>query len=173
MVRENLQVIGTYQEENLIVRDLKYNVDSYHDFPARETLDTSFDEFKAKIDRRIERFFHEVRTRELMLFVISSANVGMDGYGELADDLALIRGGKDFTVLANGCRIPVPTNPDPRIYLHKFSKMRRPESDPHWRRGCDEEWDKCLQAFIESGGTGACSKEYEQEHAGFRSGAKP
>lgn len=54
-----------------IIKDTKYNVTSYHDFPIISNKDwfITYQDFKQKLDRRIDNFYKRMQNSQSILFV--------------------------------------------------------------------------------------------------------
>ncbi|MFJ8218238.1 DUF1796 family putative cysteine peptidase [Bacillus cereus] len=60
-----------------IVKDIKYNITSYHDFPviSNKEWSTTYPEFKQKLDRRINNFYKIMEKSQSILFVRWGGNL--------------------------------------------------------------------------------------------------
>lgn len=67
---DKIHVVGVYPGDpvHLEVRDLIYGIASYHDFASSPPL-SDYIAVKAKIDRRVKRFFDLLNTKKRVLFV--------------------------------------------------------------------------------------------------------
>ncbi|MCU5752046.1 papain-like cysteine peptidase, partial [Bacillus cereus] len=60
-----------------IVKDIKYNITSYHDFPviSNKEWSTTYPEFKQTLDRRINNFYKIMEKSQSILFVRWGGNL--------------------------------------------------------------------------------------------------
>jgi hypothetical protein len=71
MELEDLKIIGTDKQYYAVFNE-KSNVASYHDFLQGYTLEQSYGQFRAKIDRRINRFYKKLAVSNYALFIRAS-----------------------------------------------------------------------------------------------------
>ncbi|MFD2612387.1 DUF1796 family putative cysteine peptidase [Paenibacillus gansuensis] len=66
-----VQMIGRAQL-HYVIRDTAYQVDSYHDFPFTvpdHLWNQNYGQYKAKVDRRVQRFLHTLQSSSSLLLV--------------------------------------------------------------------------------------------------------
>ena len=68
MLYDNLEILGEH-DNCYKVRDKKYDIISVHDFEKDKPLRSTYEKFRIKIDRRINRFLEMVSSLDKILFI--------------------------------------------------------------------------------------------------------
>ena len=142
MLFENL-VVEQNREGRLAVRDRLSTVLSLHDFHGAPDDPNSpicdYDEFRAKVDRRVAAFRKDVASSPSMLFVRSGGT--REQALELLTLLESMRAGRKTALIVVGDTDEMAEEwRRPNLYS---VRIRFPKGKGQWR-GIDAEWDKAL-----------------------------
>lgn len=141
MELKNLNLINIV-DNHYVLRDMAYQVDSYHDFPVHYNPNQLYPQFKEQMDRRIPRFLKTIKTGPVC-FVRTHAS---SSEARLLEQALYNISHKNFRMLI----VNLHNQPGKGVIyedwgLQRVSSVTIP-SGKDWR-GSDHHWDLIMKGF--------------------------
>ncbi|MDR0268063.1 DUF1796 family putative cysteine peptidase [Paenibacillus sp.] len=129
-------------DRHYVLRDLVYQVDSYHDFPVPYHINQLYPQFKEQVDRRISRFLKTIKTGPVCFVRTHTSSSEARLLEQVLSDISH----RDFRMLI----VNLHNQPGKGIIyedwgLQRVSSVTIP-SGRDWR-GSDYHWNLIMQGF--------------------------